>query len=455
MRNPNHGATRAFFFLFSVLLILTALRFMPAFSMGDYEVKRVDLFADVMPKEKTLQETPHTVPPVRQKAVFRDTCPQGMVCIEDYSPDGKHGIKPFYAALSNRNKMNRPVRVAYFGDSFIEGDIMTEELRLRLQKKFGGCGVGYVDIASPFTQLRSTLHYKADGWTEHNVLEKSGTDNELLGISGRYARANSGAFCEYSGIKGKEKLDTFEVATLYISSSTPCMVQAQANGSTEGIPLSLKGNGSIEALTTERRMGRIRYDIPAGTTAFGVALESRKGVIVDNFSLRGSSGMQMGSFSENRLSAWHSTRPYDLIVLQYGLNVANKKQTDYSTYARRMKNVVEHLKSSFPEAGLLIVGIGDREDRQDGQLQTMRGIRELSAAQQQVAAECGIAYWDLFHAMGGEGSMKRMAEAKPAEAQKDYTHINRKGGQRIGGILYRTIAHGYGQYEKKKKYENK
>lgn len=40
--------------------------------------------------------------------------------IEDYSV-GHIGLKRFFTALKNRETMNRPVRVAFLGDSFIEG----------------------------------------------------------------------------------------------------------------------------------------------------------------------------------------------------------------------------------------------------------------------------------------------------------------------------------------------
>ena len=48
--------------------------------------------------------------------------------------------------LDELAKAPRPVRIAYFGDSFIEADILTADLREMLQQKYGGCGVGFVDV---------------------------------------------------------------------------------------------------------------------------------------------------------------------------------------------------------------------------------------------------------------------------------------------------------------------
>ena len=118
-----------------------------------------------------------------------------------------------------------------------------------------------------------------------------------------------------------------------------------------------------------------------------------------------------------------------------------------------MKVVVEHLKQAFPQAGILVVGVGDREDRINGELRTLPGILALSRYQQNLAAECHVAFWNLYQGMGGEGSIRRMAEAKPAEAGKDYTHINLRGGERVAKALFKSMVYGYEQHQKRKAYE--
>ena len=93
--------------------------------------------------------------------------------IEDYSV-GHIGLKRFFAALKNRDKLNRPVRVAFLGDSFIEGDIVVADLRSALQKEFGGRGVGFVPIASVAAQFRPTIEQRSEGWHTWSML----TDHE-------------------------------------------------------------------------------------------------------------------------------------------------------------------------------------------------------------------------------------------------------------------------------------
>ena len=148
-------------------------------------------------------------------------------------------------------------------------------------------------------------------------------------------------------------------------------------------------------------------------------------------------------------------RTYDLIVLQYGLNVASENVSNYSYYTHEMEKVVRHLKEAFPEAAILIIGIGDRENKTEtGELRTMPGVKNLIRYQQALAANTHVAFWNMFEAMGGEGSMVEMVNSKPAMANYDYTHITFRGGKHLAKILFEALMYDKEQYEKRKAYEN-
>lgn len=70
-----------------------------------------------------------------------------------------------------------------------------------------------------------------------------------------------------------------------------------------------------------------------------------------------------------------------------------------------------------------------------------------------LAAETGVAFWNLYNAMGGEGSMSKLVNTKPSMANYDYTHINFRGGKHIAALLFEAIMYGKEQYEKRKAYE--
>ena len=83
----------------------------------------------------------------------------------------------------------------------------------------------------------------------------------------------------------------------------------------------------------------------------------------------------------------------------------------------------------------------------------MPAVKGLIRSQQMLAAETGVAFWNMFNAMGGDGSMSEMVNAKPAMANYDYTHINFRGGKHIASLLFDALMYGKEQYEKRKAYE--
>ena len=183
-------------------------------------------------------------------------------------------------------------------------------------------------------------------------------------------------------------------------------------------------------------------------------MDDVRGIAVDNFSLRGASGLSIRNIPLKNLSDFNRLRPYDLIVVQYGLNVATERGRNYDAYAAGMKTAIAHLKEAFPSASILVVSVGDRDYKDEqGELRTMPGIRNLVRYQQHIAAESAVAFWNLFEAMGGNGSMAGMVEAKPSLANRDYTHINFRGGKHLAGLLYDVLVYGKEQYDRRRAYE--
>ena len=67
-----------------------------------------------------------------------------MVMIEDYTTSG-NGLANLRKALTHTG---RPARVAIIGDSYIEGDVFSQNVREYLQQAYGGRGVGYMGLHS-------------------------------------------------------------------------------------------------------------------------------------------------------------------------------------------------------------------------------------------------------------------------------------------------------------------
>lgn len=445
----------------TVFVALLALHWLPAITIDGYTMRRVDLLSEVRyPKQQPLKADSDTIPlPPVVKPAFLDTCRTGMTCIEDYSDSTFRGMRPFYEALnrlSSGDEEDRQVRIAVFGDSFIEADIFTADLREMLQKRFGGCGVGFVAITSATNGFRPTVRHTFGGWESHAVTDSMGFDKKLQGISGHYFIPRRGAFVELRGQKKYASLlDTCQRSTIFYLSKDSLSLTASVNKGDAQL-FSVLPSAHLQTREVEGSIGSVRWSAgEADSTRFyGVAMDGKQGIVLDNFSLRGSTGLSLRDIPQRMLKEFNRVRPYDLIVLEYGLNVATERGRNYDKYQKGLLTAIEHLKNCFPQAGVLLLSVGDRDYKDDeGELRTMPGVKNLVRYQQHTAALSGIAFWSMFEAMGGEESMATLVHAKPAMANLDYTHINFRGGRFLAGLLYETLIYGKEQYDRRKAYE--
>jgi len=441
-----------------VIGTLLLLHFLPRMSLGNRPLRQVDILADVRPKavvtETDSLEVDTLLPPP-SKPAFVDTCKTGITCIEDYGDSTLRGMTPFYLAMDELVANNRPLRIAYFGDSFIEADIMTADLRQQFQETYGGHGVGYVNITSSISGYRTSVKHRFGGWRSHALTDTIGFNRRFQDISNHYFLAGNDAYVDYTGVTQYARLDTCQQATLYFVSKDSVHVTVAVNGA-QVKTQHFDSLGRMQAMHVKGRIGRVRWNVaPSDSSLFyGVALDDTVGVSLDNFSLRGSSGLNIRSVPMATLKQFARLRPYDLIVLQYGVNVATQRGVDYSNYIKGMQTVIQHLKEAFPMAGILVVGVADRDYVNDeGEVLTMPGIRNLVRFQQQLAADEGVAFWNMWEAMGGNESMKRLVEQRPSLAALDYTHLNFRGGKYLASLLFEAMQYGKERFDRRRAYE--
>lgn len=443
-----------------VLLALIGFHWLPSIHVSGHTMRRVDLLSDIrIPEPDPILADLDSLPlPPIKKPMFVDTCRNGMTCIEDYSDSTYRGMNPFYKAIDRLKSKGGFIRVAVFGDSFIEADIFTADLREMLQKKFGGCGVGYVTITSMTNGYRPTVRHSFNGWVSHSVTDTSFFDKKKQGISGHYFIPRKGAYVELAGQnKYASLLDTCQKASIFFYNKDTVSLSVQINRQTTENHF-IKPSQQIQKFQVDGKIGSIRWKVEKAdsTLFYGLAMDGKQGVIVDNFSLRGSSGLSLRGIPQETMAAFNAQRPYDLIILEYGLNVASKDTRNYDSYQKGLLKAIEHLKTGFPQSGILLLSVGDRDYKtEEGELRTMPGIMNLVRYQQNAAAKSNIAFWNMFEAMGGEGSMAKLVHAKPSMANYDYTHINFRGGKHLAGLLYETLLYGKQQYDRRREYEQK
>jgi hypothetical protein len=369
--------------------------------------------------------------------------PANTTKIIDYGSGSSNGMGTFYAALNSAG--SRPVRIAVFGDSFIEADILTVNLREMFQKQYGGRGVGFVNINAVADAPRPTIRQKSEGFTDHSAMDTKGYDRTKLGISGHYTEPANGAYVFLRGQKKlAARLDTCNRSTIYFTSRYGANISARVNNTTEQT-FNVPASASMQTLHVDGRIGSVKWTINQSnkTVVYGVAMDGSRGVTVDNFSLRGNSGTRLHAIPYQTLTSFNAVRHYDLIILEYGLNVASPGAKNYNWYESGFLKTIAYLKKCFPNTSILLLGVSDRDQRsEDGSIHTMSGIRLLLSTQNRMAQKSGVAFWNTFEAMGGEDSMAHMVDNKPPMANLDYTHINYRGGKKIAKLLFKALTEG-------------
>lgn len=373
-----------------------------------------------------------------QKTVTRE----GVTSIIDMSNGHSGGMAAFYHALDQAG--SRPVRIAVLGDSFIEGDILTAMLRELLQQRFGGCGVGYVPMTSITANIRNTVKHTFGGWNQHKAVDKGGYAEAYNNLTGNYFTAGQGAWVSLMGRGGHySRCASCTSSTFYFFGTTGAGYATAVVNGTDTTHFSLNTGTLIGHARVTGDIRSVRWSVtnPESMVFLGASMDSETGIIVDNYAMRSARGSHLSKVPPQVMTMFNKARHYDLVILMYGLNVAEAGRSVYTPYSNSIIAAVNNIKANMPGTSVLIVGCSDREERSEGGWRTMKGVLGLIQAQKRAAIESGVAFWDMYTAMGGEGSIVEMV--RHGEANSDYTHINSRGGNRIARYLYDALMLGY------------
>ncbi len=438
-----------------VIFLLGLLSVLPSFDIGSLHFRKIDPLASIRQDKippamqiafPELDSVQATIDSVAHES--KESCRPGITCIEDYSSDST-ALDNFLKAMMLLKAKKKTVRIAFYGDSFIEGDVFCGHVRDTLQSLYGGRGVGYVPITSNVTGFRNTIKHAYDHFKTYSIVtKKDSMDIVDMGPAGYAFRPLPENWVQYK-VSKQRYLREFSEMRLYYRNSGDAILHYTLDDSL---------NGSIPLKRTEK-LREWRYRKPATKTVaykfeqpdslqlYGASFENGEGVYVDNFSMRGNSGVGLDAIAPNAFKEFNSYRDYKLIILQYGLNVVGTDSGRYNWYARRMITVIEKIKKSFPKASILLVSVSDKSTNEDGEFKTVKTIPALRNTQRYIAQQTGIAFWDLFEAMGGENSMVKFVEADPALAAKDYTHLTFKGGRVLSNKLVNSLLYELERFE--------
>jgi lysophospholipase L1-like esterase len=363
--------------------------------------------------------------------------------------DPKHELDHFYAALLK----GEGVRVVHYGDSPTTADLITADVRALLQKQFGDAGTGFVLIARPWAWYNHRgVDMDSSNW-KIDVAGATETKDGLHGLGGASFRGAVGAEAKWTLKDGQHR--AAEVSFL-----------AQPDGGTFSFEADGKEIGtadtSTEAGAENSKPGFVSFDLPAGSTKFVLrvtrgpvrlyGVEFRKagpGVLYSSLGVNGANVTMLSrAFNGPHWTAMLRHYRPDLVVLAYGTNESGYPQFVDSTWGPELKNAVRRVRAALPEASILLMSPMDRGERnEEGEINTVRALPHLVDIETRIAADSGMAFFNTFQAMGGEGTMARWYAAEPRLVGADYIHPMPGGAKIVGELLYRALRDGYNEYK--------
>ena len=467
-------------FTLAVILGLVALGFVPSFKIFGMEFERVDILSQLR-AEEIAEDMSHnytadfdlleqelaeaeaqicevdTLPepiPVRyewivesrgsnNRAALRseDFIPTSanIVDFEDFDTIATTRFDAFISKLAN----GEDVRIAFMGDSFVEGDIVTCDLREELQSRFGGRGAGFIPADIPFATVRKSIKRTSANWKTYSVMKPKEAPEALrerLFVSGYLAEGRSGATTRWQATTSHASLDSCTQARILLISRDTSRVEVVL-GDTLRNEFMIAGDERVREIYVEGPVDDIRLRVVEGSVmCYGATMEGNGGVTVDNFSVRSNNGHAIFGTSATVNRQVDELLGYDLVVLQYGLNIMQKGQRVYAKYRDQVRDMIAYAERCFPNAAIVVVGVSDRwvKNTETNAYEPIGSVDALTSYQRAAADSCKVVFWNTSRVMKGLGGMPTFVSN--GWAAKDYTHINYAGGKRIANALTEAIC---------------
>jgi len=351
--------------------------------------------------------------------------------------------------LCTTSELNKNIRILHFGDSQIEGDRITAHLREAFQNRYGGSGPGLTTIYDPQKINPSVWLDSSGDWQIHSVFNKKRQlPNKAYGLMGQTAslKANSvGTFKISPSPWAEQHASHYQKVRLFIAPHTDTLHINAKIKSTEVIHDALIPSEALTEINWEfeQLSPTLKFSLSSNADVhiLGCALDSVNGVTVDNIALRGQSSLLLHRTDGELFKAMGEHLNIGMIIFQFGTNVIPTIAPNYHFYKVHLAKQFDLLKTYLPDVPVIIIGVADAAHQNDGILESYDHLQRIRDTQKEIALDYDFAFFDLYKAMGGKGSIIEWSQQDPPLALKDYIHLSRKGGQEVASLLTNALWH--------------
>ncbi|MDR1793258.1 MAG: GDSL-type esterase/lipase family protein [Bacteroidales bacterium] len=368
-------------------------------------------------------------------------------------------LDKFFAVLESAKKSSRTVHITHYGDSQIEMDRISAYLRQQFQTFFGGSGAGMVPAIQTIPSVSVSQSYAGSmsrfvlyGSLKDSTNRRAGHRRYGMLANVVQVYGNGTITVGASSFKNAQPgTKTFKRLKLLLGhNSQPIYVTCKSQKRT----LPATTGAAVLSWDFDQPVSRASITINGTAEIYGVSMEDSCGVTVDNVPMRGCSGTIFTGMDSATFANCMSLMNVRMVIMQYGGNMmpSIKTQKQISDYMANITRQIRYIQKINPKATILFIGPSDMSRRnKNGVLATWYLLPELNEALKKTALDNNVAYWDMFHVMGGENSMISWVKHQPALAGSDYIHFTSLGADRIATALWDAFWVNYRFYVLRKK----
>ena len=359
----------------------------------------------------------------------------------------------FFAKLDGASR--RGVRIMHYGDSQIEEDRISKVIRARLQERFGGGGPGLLPCSTNYT-LTCTQTATAE-FPKYIVFgEGNRTRDGRYGPAGRFHRLAGSVklSTRMNAVKGKP-LTTFNRVTV-LSGNVKSRLVVGCGSQKDTVAAGTQGLVRSTFCLPDSTV-RTSISLQGGADIYGVMLDCDRGVSLDNIAMRGCSGSIFTKMDSGQLRDFWRDSNVGLVLLQFGGNMVpfTKSPEAISAYKKDLEEQIMQVRRLAPKAAVVLVGPSDMATSRGGRMQTYEHLPRFIDSLKVAAKDCGVAYWDIYSAMGGQNSMASWVKAKPQLAGPDYVHFTPRGAEKIGDLFVSSLMLYYEGYKNRRQWTSR
>ncbi len=370
-------------------------------------------------------------------------------------------LQRFFKKLSDLQAHRRDtVHIVHYGDSLIWGDCYTKTMKRRFQEEFGDGGRGIVPpVETMATALQDHVNRTSPGGFSQHAIR-----HEFRYLGKFYARpevkpligfTGEGAFVRspQSEIRmevpaGSAKWKQVRVFVRSPGNAPPGPSEYRVNlddgnGAQQKV---LKLNPDSAGILTWNIPGtekiRISFDGSPGVlpSIDAVGVETGRGIVYSTIVRMGIHMAWMNAVPEQHLKPLAEINP-DLLIFQFGINEAASlgafPEFTEEILREQMREWLMKMKRLLPETDILLIGPPERLQNCQGGLAVMKETLVARKVQREEAERAGIAFFDTYESLGGEGHMMNMVNS--GLAMKDYTHFTMRGGDAAAEGFYASL----------------